>query len=257
VDDNRFEGIYNNNGGFVTKIGTRVLQEFLSLKDAPVARDFKGQPLFAGYLVDDDGVKAGETELVDKAILKTLLHTRALIVNTTHSTANRRGAQTMPSNLLFTADKPVTAEQLKAELLRLVKQRNLEFGVVVRRISNPQLAVSLARSRVIVFSSSNGPGSIPIDPLVEACKVFPDGHEEPVRNVDITGLSIGDFRNILAVSEPSAVYTAPPRITSRVPFSPVGLCSPLGPRWSPPTFLLCYLRMESESPQRGYSAAAL
>lgn len=131
----------------------------------------------------------------------------------------------MPSNLLFTADKPLTADQLKGELLRLVKQRNLEFGVM----GNPQLAINLARSRVIVFSTSSGPGSIPVEPLLEACKVFPDGHEELVRNVNITGLTIGDFRNILAVSEPSSVYTAPVRITSRIPFSAVGFLQPAGP----------------------------
>jgi predicted Zn-dependent protease len=230
VDDARFEGVYNNNGGLLTKIGTRVLPEFLSLKDAPASRDFNGQPLFGGYQVDDDGVKAGETELVNKGILKTLLHTRALIPNTTHSTASRRGPLTSPSNLLFTADKPLTAEQLKAELIRTVKQRNLEFGVVVRRMSNPQLAVNLARSRVIVFSSSSGPGSLQVEPLSEAYKVFPDGHEEPLRNVTITGLTIGDFRNILAVSAPSTVYTAPVRIISRVPFSAVGFVQPAGPQ---------------------------
>jgi hypothetical protein len=229
VDDVRLDGLYNNNGGLATKIGTRILPDFLSLKDAPAAREFHGQPLFGGYQVDDDGVKAGETDLVDKGILKTLLHSRALIPNTTHSTASRRGPGATPSNLLFTAEKPMTAEQLKAELIRMVKQRSLEYGILVRRISNQQLAISLARSRVIMFSSSNGPSSIPIEPLLESYKVFPDGREEQVRNLNVTGLTMGDFRNILAVGEPASVYSAPVRITSRTPFAAIAFLQPGGP----------------------------
>ncbi len=160
---------------------------------------------------------------------RSVLHTRALIPNTTHSTASRRGPGATPSNLLFTAEKPLTAEQLKAELIRMVKQRNLEYGILVRRMSNPQLAVSLARSRVIMFSSSNGPGSITVEPLLEAFKVFPDGHEEQVRNLNVTGLTMGDFRNIIAVSEPSSVYSAPVRITSRTPFAAIAFLQPGGP----------------------------
>ncbi len=100
---------------------------------------------------------------------------------------------------------------LQPELLRLIKERNLEFGVIVRRLTNPQLAFTLARSRTIVFQSVQ-PGSLPIESPLEAVKVFPDGREEPVRNLNVAGLTLGDFRNILAVSEPSTVYTAPVRI---------------------------------------------
>ncbi|SPE39782.1 hypothetical protein SBA3_3410001 [Candidatus Sulfopaludibacter sp. SbA3] len=229
VDDLRLDGLYNNNGGLASKIGSRILPDALSLKDAPAAREFHGQPLFGGYQVDDDGVKAGETELIDKGVLKTLLHTRALIPDTTHSTASRRGSGAMPSNLLFAVDKAMTPEQLKAELIKQVKQRNKEFGVVVRRIGNPTLAISLGRSRIIIFSSSNGPSSIAVEPVLEAYKVFPDGHEELVRNLTIDGLTQGDFRNILAMSEPASVYTAPIRIIQRAPLAAIGFLQPGGP----------------------------
>jgi hypothetical protein len=229
VDDVRFEGMFSANAGLNEKIGTRLLPDSVSLKDAPSVREFHGQAMFGYYQVDDDGVKAGETVLVDKGILKTLLHTRGLIPNTTHSTASHRGFSASPSNLLFTVDKPTTAEQLKAELIRLVQQRNLEYGVVVRRIGNQQLTASLLRSRVIMSSSGGGPGSLRVQPLVEAYKVFPDGHEEPVRNLEINGLTMADFRNILAFSEPSTVYTAPMMILNRTPMTGVSFVQPGGP----------------------------
>jgi predicted Zn-dependent protease len=229
VDDLRFDGLFRNNSGLSDKVGARVLPDFLALKDAPATRVFRGMPLFGSYQVDDDGVKAGETVLVDKGILQTLLHTRALIPDTTHSTASRRSFGAMPSNLLFSAEKPMTDEQLKAELIRLAAQRHKEYGIVVRRIGNQQLLASLGRSRVIMNNNSGGPGSIPVQPVLEAYKVFPDGHEEPVRNLNINGLTLEAFRSIVAVSEPSTVYTAPVPILNRSPLTGVSFLQPGGP----------------------------
>ena len=206
----------NSNGGLADRIGSRILPDFLSLKDAPALRDYKGQALLGGYQVDDDGVKAGETPLVDRGILQALLHSRALIPNTTHSTANRRASGVTPSNLIFAAEKPLTAEQLKAELLRLVKQRNKEYGIIVRRMNNQMQSISLARSRVVVFNMSTGPASLQVEPVLEAYKVFPDGREELLRNLNINGLTLDTFKSIVAVSEPSTVYTAPMRVSARL-----------------------------------------
>src|SRR5260221_10118554 len=114
VDDSRFERVYNGNAGLADKVGSRVLPDFLSITDNAAAREFQGKPLFGGYQVDEDGVKARPTLLVDKGILKTLLHTRALIHGTTQSSGSRRGPGAAPSNLIVTANKSLSSEQLKA-----------------------------------------------------------------------------------------------------------------------------------------------
>jgi predicted Zn-dependent protease len=229
VDDLRLEGIFRNNSGLADKVGARVLPDFLTVKDAPATRAFRGMPLFGSYQVDDDGVKAGETVLVDKGILQTLLHTRALIPDTTHSTGSRRSTGAMPSNLLFSAEKSMTEEQLKGELIRLVAQRHKEYGILVRRVGNQQLLASLARSRIVLSNNSNGPGSISVQPVLEAYKVFPDGREEPVRNLNVNGLTLDAFRSIVAVSDPSTVYTAPVLILNRSPLTGVSFLQPGGP----------------------------
>jgi hypothetical protein len=229
VDDVRFEGAFRNNSGLADKVGARILPDFIALKDTPVEREFHGQALFGSYQVDDDGVKAGETVLVDKGILQSLLHTRSLIPDTTHSSASRRATGAMPSNLIFTVANPLPNDQLRAELMRLAKQRNKEYGIVVRRIGNRSLLASLGRARTIMFNSSNGPASISVEPVLEASKVFADGHEEPVRNLGINGLTLEAFRSIVAVSEPSTVYTAPVRITSRSPSTGVSFLQQGGP----------------------------
>jgi predicted Zn-dependent protease len=229
VMGNAFAMAFNSNGGLADRVGARILPDFVSLKDAPALRDYNGQPLFGGYQVDDDGVKAGETSVVDRGILQTLLHSRSLIANTTHSTANRRAAGVMASNLVFTAEKPMSSEQLKNELIRMVKQRNKEYGILVRRMNNQMLSVSLGRARVVTFSTSGAPASLQVEPALEACKVFPDGHEELVRNLNINGLTLDTYKSVTAVSEPSTVYTAPMRVIARAAMTGLTTLAPGGP----------------------------
>src|ERR1700722_1681135 len=228
VDDLRFERLYSANGGFAERIGTRVLPDFLTVTDDPSAREFRKQPLFGGYDVDDDGVTPHPTVLVDKGILKTLVHTRALIPGTTRSTANRRGNGPMPSNLLINSDKSRTPEELKAGLLRMTKLRGNEFGIVVKRMANPVTQSPLNRSRMIIMTGGNGPGNINVEPLIEAYKVFPDGHEELVRNLNLNSLTLASFKDIVAVSDAASVYTAGMRMTIRAPAMMVSFLPPGG-----------------------------
>jgi hypothetical protein len=229
VDDLRFERLYSANGGFAERIGTRVLPDFLTVTDDPSAREFRKQPLFGGYDVDDDGVTPHPTVLVDKGILKTLVHTRALIPGTTRSTANRRGNGPMPSNLLITSDKSRTPEELRAELLRMTKQRGNEFGIVVKRMANPMTQSPLNRSRMIIMTGGNGPGNINVEPLIEAYKVFLDGREELVRNLNLNSLTLASFKDIVAVSDAASVYTAGMRMTIRSPAMMMSFLPPGGP----------------------------
>jgi hypothetical protein len=229
VDDLRFARNFNANGGFADRIGARVLPDFLTVTDNPAAREFQSHPLFGGYDIDDDGVMPHPTVLIDKGILKTLVHTRALIPGTTHSTASRRGNGPMPSNLLISSDKALPSDQLRAELLQMTKQRGNDFGIVVRRMSNPMLQSALGRTRVIIATRGSGPGSINVEPLIEAYKVFPDGHEELVRNLEINSLTLGSFKDIVAVSDNAGIYTAPVRIMIQSPGLALGFRAPGGP----------------------------
>lgn len=209
VDDSRFERMFGSNDGtFVDKLGGRVFPDFLSLTDNPTAREFQGKPLFGGYQVDDDGVKPKPTTLVDKGNMKTMLRTRALIHGTNESSGSRRGRGPAPSNLLLSSEKSMTSDQIKAELLRIVKERNKEYGILIRRISDQQLVQSLTRSRTIIITSG-GQSTIEIQPVIEAYKVFPDGHEELVRNLNIQGFTLAAFKDILAVSDSPSVNTVP------------------------------------------------
>jgi hypothetical protein len=114
-------------------------------------------------------------------------------------------------------------------LLRMAKQRGNDYGIVVRRMGNPLVQMALGRTRVLIISGGNGPGNINVEPLIEAYKVFPDGHEELARNLNLNSLTFGSFKDIVAVSDTASVYTAPMRMTIRSPGMMTSFVPPGGP----------------------------
>ena len=192
---------------FLDRIGSRVLPEFLSLVDNPNATGHNQTPLLGGYNVDDDGVRARETKLVENGVLKTLLTTRTPVVGIEHSTGNRRGDRVMPSNLILSAEKGASAEEMKERILRVVKQRGKDYGIIVRRIGNPFLTLSQDPLRgLFVMPGQEVKG---VAGTLTAYKVFPDGHEELIRNLELSGFTDATFKEIVAVSKTQTVYTAP------------------------------------------------
>jgi len=63
----------------------------------------------------------------------------------------------------------------------VVKTRGLEYGMIVRRLSGAN--------------------------AIEAVRLYPDGHEEAVRDARIGDVSFKSFREIVAVSKDRTVYS--------------------------------------------------
>ena len=76
----------------------RLLHTFLGVIDDPTTRSYEGSFL-GGYGVDDDGVRARATTVVEHGVLKTLLTTRVPVRGIARSTGNRRGSEPVVSNL--------------------------------------------------------------------------------------------------------------------------------------------------------------
>ena len=102
---------------FLDKLGACVLPRFLSVTDDPT---LTGEGFVGGYAVDDDGVPASPTTLVENGILKTLLTSRNPVRDIERSTGNRRGGGPAPSNLVVTARRGMTSDELADELKLLI-----------------------------------------------------------------------------------------------------------------------------------------
>ena len=164
---------------FQDRLGARVLPTFLSVVDDPTQSSYQGTPLLGGHTVDDEGVRARPTTLVEKGILKTLLATRDPVSGVPQSTGSFRTFGAQPSNLIAAVENGKSEQELKDQLLSLVKQRNKDFGIEVRRVGR------------------------------EIYKVYPDGHEELVRQGQFDGLDEAAFKDLAAVSRDLTVYTIP------------------------------------------------
>jgi predicted Zn-dependent protease len=167
--------------GMLDRVGTRVLPIFIDVADDPTATHLKDQLLFGNYKVDQEGVIARRTSLIDHGILKTVLTTRAPVRGIGESTGNLRELGVAPSNLFVSSDKTSTSEELRQQLLDSAKTQGNPYGLIVRRLSGKSATL--------------------------AYRIYQDGREELVRNADITELTSASFKNITAVSSERSVYT--------------------------------------------------
>ena len=202
-DDPRFEVFMKQmlnqmglGGSLLDRIGGRVLPEWMDLVDDPRMKEYQEVKLSGTYEIDDDAVPTRATKLVEKGTLKTLLTSRVPVRTLTHSTGSRRSLGAVPSNLILTSSKTSTAGELRGELLRRVKDRGLDYGIIVRRAGGG--ANSAMRAAAMMAAS---PQSTPTNTLLEVYKLFPDGHEELIKGAELSGLTAASFRDIVAAGE--------------------------------------------------------
>jgi predicted Zn-dependent protease len=165
----------------LNKIGSRVLPDFLTVVDNPQLTQLDGQPLFGNYKFDEEGVPSQETTLVKNGILKTLLITRTPVRGIHQSSGNMRELGVQPGNLLVSSSTSSSREDLRKQLIDLVSSRGLEYGIIVRRLS----------------------GAV----AIEAVRIYPDGHEEALRNAKVAEVTSASFKDILAVSKERTLYS--------------------------------------------------
>ena len=209
---------------FLEKLGSRVLPRFLNVVDDPTAGMHGEAPLLGGYEVDEEGVRSRRTTVVQRGILKTLLATRTPVSGVSNSTGNRRNTRPSPSNLFLMPRNGLKSEEIRQELLDLVEERGLDFGIVVRRVGSPNM--TLSRDRDSFFAMLGEEARPKLKPVTEAYKVFPDGREELIRKAVLLGLSASSFREIVAASDALTSHHTTLRLQMNFPFSSVGFMGP-------------------------------
>lgn len=203
AEDDRMEGFTASlRNPFQDKIGARVLPRGFSVHDDPTLDSYAGAPLFGGYPIDDDGIPAAPTALVENGVLKGLLATRNPIAGIAGSTGNRRMMGVpLPSNLVIASRRALSDSEVAEEFKLLIEERGNDYGVVVRRLANPM--AKLDRSD----AARTPRGEVAVDRLTRAFKVYPDGREEAIRKAELSGVSESDFRDIVATTETTTNYT--------------------------------------------------
>lgn len=190
----------NEGQTFTSKIGEKILPDFLSIKDDPTEAQFSGQMLLGYYKYDDEGVPGQNVELVDHGVLKTFLMSRSPLVNIPHSNGHgRRQLGFVPvarqGNLIVSSTRTVTNAQLRQKLIELVKEQNKPFGLLIDDIAGG-----------FTFTGRGQPQAFQVLPLV-VYKVYPDGRpDQLVRGVDIVGTPLVSLTKIVATGDTPDIF---------------------------------------------------
>lgn len=187
----------NSNSAFQTKIGGRVLPEFISLKAIPNADKYKNIELSGNFKIDSEGLIPSNFTIVENGFLKELFSSRIPTKRVRNSNGHKREGGTMFSNIIFEVEKEkaLTYDELKAKLIELCKMRELPYGIIVKNVMDKNIMfTSLFRQNPGLFKYSNDDGSVFI---TEAYKVYPDGKEELIRGLSGKGFTVRSFKDIL------------------------------------------------------------
>jgi hypothetical protein len=185
---------------FQNKIGGRVLPEFLSVSALPTMKSYEGTNLVGSFVIDDEGVKTEDVSLVKDGFLKGLLSGRVPTKRIKASNGHTRGGSAMLSSIEMNCndEKAVSREDLRERLIQLCKDRELPFAVVVKRVMNINLLVTTFQ-RITDGDFIAPKYGKPVIQIVEAVKLFPDGHEEIIRGVEGAGFTAQSFKDIIGV----------------------------------------------------------
>lgn len=198
----------DRNVAYQNKVGARVLPEFLSVYDKPTVSKFQNTELIGQYTIDDDGLEAQDLDLVTNGYLKTLISGRVPNKKVKVSNAHSRGGSPIFSNLFVEhseKSKNVTSyKELKSKLLKLIKDRNLEYGIIVKKIHNLNIySTTLYTTSLGGIDFLRGDGNFQI---AEAYKVYKDGSQELIRGIKGFGFTPQTFKDIIEVSKDYYAY---------------------------------------------------
>jgi TldD protein len=190
----------NEGQTFTSKIGEQILPEFISIKDDPTQAALDQQMLLGNYAFDDEGVPAEKVQLVEHGVLKTFLMSRSPLVTIPQSNGHgRRQLGFVPvarqGNLIVSSSKTVTNDQLRQQLIALVKAQGKPFGLLIDDIAGG-----------FTFTGRQQPQAFQVLPLV-VYKVYADGRpDQLVRGVDIVGTPLVSLTKIVATGDTPDIF---------------------------------------------------
>jgi predicted Zn-dependent protease len=197
---------------FETKLGSRVLPDWMDVVDDSTQTTWQGKPLVGYYPFDLEGVAPKPVNVIEKGVLKSFLTTRQPLKSSNTSNGHARllggyGARSAAAgNLIVKTSQTDSVAALKTKLIAMCKDRGKPYGILIRKLDFP-FSASRNDLQSLAQNSSQGGGSIrPVSPPVLIYRVYPDGREELVRGMRFRGVSTRSLRDIQAASSETALF---------------------------------------------------
>ncbi len=196
---------------WASKMGSKVLPEWMTIIDDPLKEDLHGTVLAGSYKVDDEGVPAERVVLVDKGVLKNFLASREPVKNIAASNGHGRlpgswGTElAVPGNLFVDVSEKTKEADMKAKLIEKAKAAGLKYGLLIRRLDFPSSA-GVEELQSMGRQLQKGGVSRTLNSPILAYRVYLDGHEELVRGLRFKDFSAKDLRDIDLASDQPYVF---------------------------------------------------
>jgi predicted Zn-dependent protease len=178
---------------FASYVGKDIAPDWLSVYDDPELVTLNGIQLNGFYRFDDEGVRAHKASLIDKGKLVGFDMGRNPIPGFPHSNGHGRRSPGLPpvarqGNLVVEAAKSVESADLEKMLIDEVKKQGRPYGMIFTDISGG-----------FTNTSAFAPQAFKVNPVM-AYRLYPDGHRELVRGIDISGTPLVALQSIRAAS---------------------------------------------------------
>lgn len=184
---------------FKDYVGQSVLPHSFSVVFDPEPTKFGATPLMGNYTFDNEGVRGQRVEVIRNGVLRSFLLGRSTLPQFRESNGHGRKtvglhAVARQSNLFVEVDKPKSPMELTGQLIELLKERGLEYGLYFDDIVGGY-----------TITSRTLPNAFTVNPVV-VYKIYQDGTLELVRGVDLIGTPLTVFNNIVAGANDPAVF---------------------------------------------------
>ena len=186
---------------FKDKINQRVLPESMSVVFDPSLDKFGDTDLLGMYAFDNEGVKGQKVRVIEDGILKRFLLGRSTLADEGFRESNGHGRKAVglssvarQSNLLVEVEDPYTPAELEEQMIAILKERDLEYGLYFDDIVGG-----------FTITQRSLPNSFTVRPVI-VYKIYQDGSRELVRGVDLIGTPLAVFDSVIAAADDMAVF---------------------------------------------------
>ena len=184
---------------FKKRINEQILPTFMSVYSDPTLKRFGDGDLVGYYPFDDEGIRARRVAVVQKGVFKSFLTSRTPITGFPSSNGHGRRQQghdveARQANLLVESTKSVTRAELKQMLIARVKQAKMPYGLLFDDIQGG-----------FTFTERSIPNAFSVIPTV-VYRIYPDGHEQLVRGLDLIGTPLIAFSKISATDNEPQIF---------------------------------------------------
>ena len=181
----------NEGQTFKKMVGEKILPPNFSVVSDPTLERLGSAELAGFYDFDNEGVQAQRVMVVDHGLFKSFLMSRSPIEGFPQSNGHGRRQQgnapvARQSNLIVIVDHPVSRAELKQRLIEEIKEQNQKFGLFFDDIQGG-----------FTLTSRFTPNAFNVLPIM-VYRIYPDGHEELVRGVNLIGTPLTAFSKIEA-----------------------------------------------------------